>query len=258
MASDLTHHDDTVGRAKRRSPPASAARPVGRTVTAATLVYRELRADIVAMHRRPGDPISEKEIAQAHGLSRTPVREALLRLANEGLVEIFPQSGTIVSRIPIRSLPEAIVIRMALEEAAVRYAAERASEQDLLGIQDNLAWQMRMAEAGDIPGFFEADDAFHALIASASGYPGLWRQAQQVKVQIDRYRRLTLPVPGRIMVVIPEHIAIADAISARNGEAAAAAMRKHLEFLQDTIATLRDLTPDYFVDYPDTEDRDEF
>ncbi len=251
MALDITQrdHDESAERQKRRVAAPSPGRTAGRTVTIATLIYRELRADIVEMRRRPGEAIAEKEIAQRHGVSRTPVREALLRLANEGLVEIFPQSGTFVSRIPMHDLPEAIVIRRALEEAAVRYAADHASAQDIQAITDNLAQQQQMADSGDVAGFFEADEEFHALLASASGFPGLWRQVQQVKVQVDRYRRLTLPVPGRMLFVIPEHRAIAEAVMARNGEAAVLAMRKHMEYLQNSITTLRDLNPDYFAEF---------
>jgi GntR family transcriptional regulator, rspAB operon transcriptional repressor len=259
MASELTQPEqtETSGRAKRRLPSRAAPPSSGRAMTVATLIYRELRADIVEMRRPPGEAISEKDIAQKHGVSRTPVREALLRLSNDGLLEIFPQSGTFVSRIPVQQLPEAIVIRRALEEAAARYAAEHATPRDMQNLADNISLQIRAAQAMDIYGFFDADDEFHALLAAASGYPGLWRQVQQVKVQVDRYRRLTLPVPGRMLSVIPEHQAIADAIAVRNGTAAAMAMREHMTFLQSSISALRDLNPDYFADFPREEDSDD-
>ena len=94
-----------------RSPVAGT--PVGET--AAQLVHRRLRDDIVSMRRRPGDVIFEKEIAIEARVSRTPVREALLRLADERLIEIVPKSGTMVSRIPAEILPEIIVARAALD-----------------------------------------------------------------------------------------------------------------------------------------------
>src|SRR6202022_3606794 len=98
-----------------------------RTATAASKIYSNLRAELVSMQRRPGEAVSEAEIALSYGVSRTPVREAILRLSDEGLVEIFPQSGIIVSRIPVAALPEAIVIRKALEETTARMAAQLAA-----------------------------------------------------------------------------------------------------------------------------------
>src|SRR5262249_31293402 len=96
--------------------------------------------------------------------------------------------------------------------------------------------------------FHEADEAFHAAIAEAAGHPGIWRFIEQVKVQIDRYRRLTLPVPGRMRRVIEEHAAIVAAIEKHDGPDAAAAMAAHLEGLRASIGDVRDLNPDYFVD----------
>src|SRR5277367_2579840 len=108
---------------KAEAPTASASlrrngRP--RTATAASRIYADLRAELVSLARRPAEAISEGEIAVSYGVSRTPVREAILKLSDEGLVEIFPQSGINVSRISIAALPEAIVIRRALEETTTR------------------------------------------------------------------------------------------------------------------------------------------
>ena len=87
-----------------------------RGATAASKIYSDLRTELLSLQRRPGEAISEAEIALSYGVSRTPVREAILKLSDEGLLEIFPQSGIIVSRIPMAALPEAIIIRKALEE----------------------------------------------------------------------------------------------------------------------------------------------
>jgi GntR family transcriptional regulator, rspAB operon transcriptional repressor len=219
-----------------------------RAGNAAHLIYREVRDDIVSMRRKPGEPIVEREIALARGVSRTPVREALLRLADEDLVEIFPQSGTFVARIPVSALPEAILMRTALEQTTARLAAERADAGDVARLRELLARQRRVAARRDRDRFHEADEAFHAAIADAAGHPGIWRFIEQVKIQVDRYRRLTLPVPGRMRRVLDEHAAIVMAIEARDGAAAAAAMAAHLEGLRASIGDVRDLNPDYFVD----------
>src|SRR5579871_3176613 len=124
-------------RASRKAvapAPTPAVRRNGRprSATAAARIYADLRAEMVSLARRPGEAISEGEIASCYGVSRTPVREAILKLSDEGLVEIFPQSGIIVSRIPIAALPESIIIRKALEETTARFAAERATPSQIL------------------------------------------------------------------------------------------------------------------------------
>src|SRR5712672_1648887 len=98
-----------------------------RTATASAKIYADLRAELVSLQRRPGEVISEAEIALCYGVSRTPVREAILTLSDEGLVEIFPQSGIFVARILMAALPEAIIIRKALEATTARFASGLAT-----------------------------------------------------------------------------------------------------------------------------------
>ncbi len=213
-----------------------------------SVVYADLRAQILSLERRPGEPILESQIASAYGVSRTPVREAILKLADEGLIEIFPQSGTFAARIPIAALPEAIVIRKALEETSARFAAERASRSQMVAIAAILERQRETALAANREAFHSADEAFHAAIADAGGYPGVWRLVQQVKVHVDRYRRLTLPQEGRMARVITEHAAILTMIEARDAAGASVAMAAHLDGLAADIADIRRLNPDYFAE----------
>ncbi|MFN5036039.1 MAG: GntR family transcriptional regulator, partial [Bradyrhizobium sp.] len=153
-----------------------------RTATAAARIYAALRAELVSLQRRPGDPIIEAEIARSYGVSRTPVREAILRLADEGLVEIFPQSGIFVSHIPLAALPEAIIVRRSLEETTTRMATERASTSQILGLHAILERQREADKAGEREAFHQADEAFHAAIAEIAGHPGIWKLILQVKV----------------------------------------------------------------------------
>src|SRR5690349_2625537 len=150
--------------ARPSRPLLAAARRNGRprAATAAAQIYSDLRAELVSLQRRPGETISENQIALDYGVSRTPVREAILKLADEGLVEIFPQSGIFVSRIPMAALPEAIIIRKALEETTTRMAAERATASQLLALHATLERQREAADARDREAFHQADEAFHA------------------------------------------------------------------------------------------------
>lgn len=239
--------------AARRPATVGVAAP-RRAASAAATIYRNLRAEIIALRRLPGEALAEKEIAQRYGVSRTPVREAVLRLADEGLIEIFPQSGTFVARIPLSDLPEAIAIRRTLEVATTRNAAALASRSQIATLRANLELQREKEAIRDYDGFHVADEAFHALLAEAAGHPGFWTVTLQVKVHIDRYRRLTLPARGRMAHIIEEHTAIVDAIEARNEETAVSALNHHLDDLERTIDEVRSTYPQYFVESGDPDD----
>lgn len=200
----------------------------------------------MSMRRRPGDVISEADIALTYGVSRTPVREAILKLADEGLLDVFPQSGIFVSRIPLAALPEAIIIRKALEETTAQLAAERGSSSQILNLHSILERQREANAAKDSDTFHRADEMFHAAIAEIAGYPGIWTLILQVKVHVDRYRLLTLPQQGRIPRVIAEHEAILDAIEAHDPSRARRAMEIHLESLLDNIAVTQNFNPEFF------------
>src|SRR3954452_19637725 len=183
-----------------------------RAIPASARIQAILRERIVGMQVPPGAPVSEKEIAEAYGVSRTPVREAVLRLAEERLVDIYPQYGTFVSRISLETLKDAMVIREALERVAVREAAAKATTDDIAALRKILDRQRASDKAGDLAAFHAADEDFHQAISAVSGHPNLWRVVKQEKAKVDRCRMLTLPmsVPGPH--VIRQHLAIVEAL----------------------------------------------
>jgi len=233
---------DGLGRRARLGQRAPMPRP--RTVS--TVIHDALRDEILAMRRKPGEALSEKEIAAHFGVSRTPVREAILKLVEERLVEIFPQSGTFIARIPVEELGEAMLVRAALEKTTVALAAHHHRQADLAALSDILDRQEMAAKAQDRDAFHDGDEAFHQAIALAAGYPNIWRLVTSVKYQVDRYRRLTLPAPGRMVKVIAEHRAIYDAIAARNANGATEAMENHLAALMGRTE-VDYINPDYLV-----------
>ena len=220
--------------------------PPKRAIPFSASVYADLREQLISLKRLPGEVISEAAIADSYGVSRTPVREAILRLAGEGLIEIFPQSGIFVSRIPLSALPEAIIIRKALEETTSRLAAKRATASQLLALQSILQRQREASAANDYDAFHDGDELFHSTIADIAGYPGIWALILHVKVHVDRYRRLTLPQAGRLADVIAEHEKIYAALEAHSPSAAVAAIGAHLDRLMSDIQATRDLNPDLF------------
>jgi len=215
--------------------------------TAAKLIYRALQADIVAMKLLPGTALNEKTFIEQFGVSRTPVREALIRLAEEGLVDIFPQSGTFVARIPVDLIPESVVIRQALEGATAEHAALSSTPEAVAKLDELIDMQQFHASREKLGLFHEADDAFHETVAEIAGYPGIWQHLKLVKIQIDRARRMTVPVLGRMDQVLREHKLIRDAIAAKDAPEAIKAMKHHLSAVLPDIDELRKSHPDFFV-----------
>ncbi|PDT01752.1 GntR family transcriptional regulator [Rhizobium chutanense] len=217
-----------------------------RRITTAGAIYQRLHADIVSLRMPPGMLLQEKRIADDFGVSRTPVREALLRLSEGGLVDIYPQSGTVVSRVPVSAIPEAVVVRKALEGTTVETAALIATAADIARLDAIIARQRSHAATGNTSSFHEEDETFHEAIAQISGYPGIWTILKTVKVQIDRARRLTLPVLARMDNVVHEHTIIRDALAAHDATAARNAMIHHLSAVIPDVDELRSRYPDYF------------
>ena len=222
--------------------------PVGETpISAARRVYRFLRQRIIDMTLVPGARLVERDIAEELGISRTPVHEAVQRLAEEGLIEVVPRVGTFVARIPLDSLEEAMLVRSALELAIIEKAAQRATPEGVARLQAILAAQSACIHAGDKAGFHQTDEAFHEMLSELSGFPGVWPLILQAKTQIDRYRQLTLPLQGRMDGVLIEHSEVVAAIAAGNPANAVAAMRDHLDHVLPLLEMTRKMRPEYFI-----------
>ena len=211
-------------------------------------IYESLRRAIVHLDMQPGVAISEKDICGAYAISRTPVREALQRLAEEGLVNIVPHSGTYVSRISLKFSEEGFVIRRALEVESVRRAAERIGTADIDAL-DAIIARMRVILADNrLEDYIDEDDAFHAAIAAVSGYPRIWKFINLAKVHLDRMRQLSAPLPGHLAEVTEQHAGIVRALERRNADQAELAMRIHLDSSFAVMAGLYEDRADLFVD----------
>jgi DNA-binding GntR family transcriptional regulator len=191
-------------------------------------VYELLRREIVLNVLKPLEAIREGAVAERLGVSRTPVREALLRLANLGLVDIYPQSGTRVAPIRIEKVQAAQLIREAVEVEIVARASEQASEADLAGIEGIIEDQIVAAGRNDLRRLFELDEAFHRAIFTAAGFVFVADELDDVKVHLDRLRYVSVNWPRGADNIVREHQEILTALRARDAAAAAAAMRVHL------------------------------
>jgi len=201
--------------------------------------YETLRAMIVRGEMPPGTRLSEPELTLRLAVGRTPLREALLRLAQDGLVAIYPQSGSFVAPISLSQLEEAQFVRERLECGIIRRVAAQADKLALSGLRRLLQRQEQAAGEDDAEQFHQLDEALHETFCAIAGWPDVWRLIHRSKVQMDRVRRLSLPLDGQMPHLIDQHRAILDAVIDRNADGAEAAMRGHLREVFSTISLLR-------------------
>jgi DNA-binding GntR family transcriptional regulator len=209
---------------------------VERRVKLSDQAYEALRRMIVRGELAPGARLSEPDLTDQLGIGRTPLREALLLLAREGLIHLLPQSGSFVSEIDIVRVREAQFIREHLECGIIRQVASCADRRGLGDIRRLLEQQ---DEASDEPDrFYELDEDLHATFCRIAGRPGVWRLIQQSKMHMDRVRRLSLPMEDQIPRLIGQHRAILDALGQGDPDGAEMALRVHLREVFATIDTL--------------------
>ena len=218
---------------------------------AAPQVFDYLRERIIDLVLPPGTLIARLELQQLFGFSSTPVRDALLKLQEESLVEIFPQHATVVSPIDLKLARQAQFLRRSIEQEAVRtLAGEGARERGAIAarLRTVVALQRAVLAAGDFEAFHAADREFHRLFFEAAGVPDLWVLVRRHSGHIDRIRRLHLPIPGKAEQVIADHEAIIAGIAAGDVDVAQHALREHLSKSLAYSGDLRARWPDYFRD----------
>ncbi len=203
-------------------PPSAAIDP-RRSLSAQ--IYELAREAIVSLWLKPGQAISEKEIASQLGVSRTPVREALIRLSDEGLIEVFRQSGTFVSPIKLHDVYEGLLIREALETAAVRQATRKFDRGFERRFEALLARQRKSAKRGDYDGFHTLDEEFHRTISECGGTFRVWRPIISAKAQLDRVRRLGIRAPGQFQRILQQHESIVAGMKSGDEARAASALQ---------------------------------
>jgi GntR family transcriptional regulator, rspAB operon transcriptional repressor len=211
-------------------------------------VYALLRARIVSLELRPGTALSENELAAQLQVSRTPVRESLILLADESLAEIYPRLGTFVSRIRLEAVHEAQFIREAIELAGLRQSVPRVGEADVADLRALLAAQRETVVDGGANRFFELDEAFHQRLLEVSGHRTAWKVVNTAKAHLDRARRLSLPMPDIIATMVDQHEQVVDRLAAGDGDGAEAALRTHLRAVLHEIDEIRRRNPWYFAD----------
>ncbi|MGI9248506.1 MAG: GntR family transcriptional regulator [Woeseiaceae bacterium] len=203
-------------------------------------IYREVRSRIVDLSLPPDMPLSEKDLAAVFEASKTPVREALIRLSRDGLVRVVPKSGTFVAPISLDKYLEAVFIRERLETGCVlRLASVGLSNAQIVRIRALLASQAEAYEAEDFVLVFRLDDQFHQTLFEFAGIAGAWVLMNSAKAEIDRVRRLKNRLGIRRKdAVMDEHSAIVDALIEKDGLRAEEAMRNNIGAFEEELGYL--------------------
>lgn len=209
-------------------------------------VYQSLQEAIMSLKFPPGTLIRKGAICDELGVSRSPVSEAITRLASEGLVDVIPQSGTRVARFSIEEIREAAFMREALEVAAVEKVARDHTPEQYAKLARNVRLQAMLVEDSDSEGFYQADEEFHAMLMEFTGFPGVASAVATISLKLKRPRMLLLPTDGRSADAVREHLAIVEAVRDGDAEEARAAMRYHLRQLISRFDPLENNHPEFF------------
>lgn len=208
--------------------------------------FRTLRDNIVSLELKPGTQISENEIAAELGLSRTPVREAIIDLSKASIIEIFPQKGSYVTLIDQRMVEESRFVRDVLDKAVIRLACESAKQESLDEMEENLHLQQFYLEKGDADRLLNLDNRFHRLIYIAADKETTYQMRSSMMLHFDRVRKLSLATVKNLKIV-QDHREMLDAIKAGEQELAASLVDKHLKRYQLDELWMRKEHPEYFM-----------
>jgi len=206
---------------------------------------RTLKDNIIRLELEPGSMVSENELATRLGLSRTPVREALMELAKVGAVEVYPQRGSVIALVDYAMVEQARFLRSVLERAVVELCCETATQADLFGLEESLRLYELYEKQGDRDTLLEIDNDFHRKLFKAAGKEQIHDLIRGFSIHFDRVRRMSLGAVKESKV-LRDHTAIVEAIKAHDPGRAKAAMDTHLTRYKIDEAAIREKYPGYF------------
>ena len=206
---------------------------------------RVLRYNIITTEMKPGQMYSEKELSSALGLSRTPMREALIDLAKIKIVEVYPQRGTAVALIDYDTIAEASFMREALEVAAIRLCCETASPRQLATLELNVRQQKIFRDSGHMDELMRLDNSFHAAIFRIANKSLSYSMLSTMTLHFDRVRFLAVESVSDFKF-IDEHESMLEALRAQDADEAGRLMHHHLHRYEDDAIALQKVYPRYF------------
>jgi DNA-binding GntR family transcriptional regulator len=221
-----------------------------RTRQSAPQVFEALRESIVSVQLEPGTVLQRAELAEHFGISQTPVRDALTRLGEEQLVDIFPQHATVVSRIDLSAALEAHFLRRAIELEILKTLCELpATEHSALmqRLKLDIGRQEAALKPLDVSALAAADVAFHKAMYEAAQVASLWSLVSKQSGHVDRLRHLNLPAKGKAQAIVQDHRDILESLERREVAVAEAALRRHLAGTLSFVNDMKRRFPDWIV-----------
>jgi GntR family transcriptional regulator, rspAB operon transcriptional repressor len=215
--------------------------------TARDYAFRTLRKNIVMLKLVPGSMVSEKELADEMGISRTPTREALIELSKSHIVDIFPQKGSYISKIDYSMVDEARFMRLILENAVIELVCDLATEEDLNELEHNISLQKFYVDSDSTGKFFQMDNDFHEKLFAIANKMQVYHLMDSMMIHFDRVRMLRLHTDKEVQELLDDHKDILSAISRRDKEEASELMTKHLSRYKVDEEFIRKDHPDYFI-----------
>ncbi|GGB01512.1 transcriptional regulator [Brucella endophytica] len=208
-------------------------------------IHEILRDRILKVDLAPGTVLSRASLQLEFGVSQTPVRDALMRLQEEGLVDVYPQYATVVAKIDVNHARQAQFLRLSIELEAARRLTLESPAETARALDTILRQQKSVASPETFDIYDSLDRDFHRMLYERTQIPQLWANVRRQSVHIDRLRRLNLPMPGKIQNVLEDHQAIVDGIGSGDPEKATTALRKHLTGTLSIIDQIGEKFPDY-------------
>ena len=215
------------------------ASKIDRRLPVSDQVYEALRSAIISARLEPGASISENALVRQFGVSRTPIRAAIQRLSEEGLIDVFPQQGSFIAPIRLSDIMDSHFVRRALEVAIIEEVAAVWSPDKSAIARAGIDRMNALIATGDNDGFHAEDERFHELMAKFAKREGVWTTVLAAKTRLARLHRL-FGQPSRLPKVAEEHLMILNALDAGNSASAKQALVEHL----DKIFTMLDQLPD--------------
>ena len=209
-------------------------------------VYETLKKNIMELRLEPGRLISEKDLVEMLQVSRTPIREALVKLSQEELIETTPQKGSVISLIDLQHVEESRFIRETLESAIVREACVKLNKEQVLHLQNLISLQELCESEENYERLFELDEEFHKSIIIGCGRTRAWGLIGQVTTHYNRIRFLRLATNHDWKIILAQHHGIVSAIREKNPDAAEKVLREHLEQVVIEKEELKQKYPKYF------------
>jgi len=220
--------------------------PQSDKTTVGDYVYELIKRNIVRLKLEPGKRISENEISELLGVSRTPVREAFIKLSREDLLYVLPQRGTYVSQIDMTQVEEARFIREVLESAVLKLVTQGIDVTFIKLLEQNLEAQRRWTDADGFTTYMELDEKFHEIIFESVHKQRTWEVIEQVNTQYRRVRILSYSFNNMISSLIDQHAALLEAIRNRDEARGQEIISMHTRKLLHEQSELMERYPGYF------------